>query len=112
MSQGGATNSGPAELPLSPMEDSLTRSRTSSISSQTSEASLFAPVPFGKAYPMPSDIESASEMEDSGIALNTVSKEDLYQYFKKMERRSQRYKYKFTQVCAIHHMLFLTEVIL
>ena len=106
MSHSGATNSsGPAELPLSHMNDSMTRSRTSSISSQTSDASLFAPIPFGKSHPMPSDVES--EMEDSGIALNTVSKDDLYQYFKKMERRSERYKYKFTQVCVIHNRIVI-----
>ena len=100
MAQAGDPSDGrPAELPLSPMgEPSSTRSRTSSISSQTSDASLFGPIPVGKAHPLPSDVESSSEVEDSGIAVNTMSKDDLYQFYKKMERRCQRYKYKFTQV--------------
>ena len=92
--------SSPAELPVTPIQDAgITRSRTSSISSQTSEASLFGPLPTPHRYhALPSDIESASEVEDSGVAVHTVSKEDLYQYFRKMERRSEKYKAKFVQV--------------
>lgn len=98
MAQGGPSDSRPAELPVSPMPESSTRSRTSSVSSQASEASLFGPIPVGKVHALPSDVESSSEMEDSGIAVNTMSKDDLYQFYKKMERRCQRYKYKFSQV--------------
>ena len=44
------------------------------------------------------DMESASEVEDSGVMVNSMSKEDLYRYFVKMQRRSEKYKSKFMQV--------------
>ena len=93
---------GPAELFVTTVQDlgtSISRSRTSSFSSQTSEASLFGPLPTPSRYQtLPSDIES--EVDDSGIAASTVSKEDLYRYYRKMEHRSDRYKAKFVQVVS------------
>ena len=44
------------------------------------------------------DVESASEVEDSGVAVSSLSKEDLYRHFMKQQRRSEKYKAKFVQV--------------
>ena len=72
------------------------RSRASSISSLTSETSSFFPnISFGPQY-LPSDVES--EMEESTTDLSGVSKEDLYAYVKKFERRAFKYKSKFMEV--------------
>ena len=35
------------------------------------------------------------KVEDAGPSLNTVSKEDLYRHFLKMQRRSEKYRGKF-----------------
>ena len=93
-------NDGPAELPVSPMsQDHVTRSRTSSVSSVNSEPALFpAYTTPQRQYYMPSDIESASEYEDSSPSIDHLSKDDLFQLYAKMQRRSQRYKAKCTQV--------------
>ena len=45
-------------------------------------------------------MESASEVEDSGVAIGAMNKEDLYRHFTRMQRRSEKYKAKFTQ--ALH----------
>lgn len=77
-------------------------SRASSISSLTSEpASFFPNISFAPHY-LPSDVES--EMEDSSTDLGGVSKEDLYAYVKKFERRAFKYKSKFMEVnlCSIN----------
>ena len=44
------------------------------------------------------DVESASEVEDSGVAVSSLSKEDLNRSFVRMQRRSEKYKAKFVQV--------------
>ena len=44
------------------------------------------------------DVESASEVEDSGVTVSALSKEDLYRSFVRMQRRSEKYKAKFVQV--------------
>ena len=63
------------------------------------DASFFSPIPMqARSFAMPSDVESASEVEDSGVGPHTVTKEDLYQHFRKMQRRSEKYKAKFMQV--------------
>ena len=73
------------------------RSRTSSISSVTSDSSFFTNVSFPQHhYTLPSDMES--EVDESGTDLHTVSKEDLYQYIQKYQRRATRYKGKFIEV--------------
>ena len=51
------------------------------------------------------DIESASEVEDSGVSLHSVTKEQLFQYFRKMQRRSEKYKSKFTQIYQVYRDL-------
>ena len=71
------------------------RSRASSISSLTSETSYFPNISFGPQY-LPSDVES--EMEESTTDLSGISKEDLYNYVKKFERRAFKYKSKFMEV--------------
>ena len=92
----------PAQISVSQQfHEHVPRSRNSSISSQASDASFFSPVPSTSRahFPLPSDVESASEIEDSsGMVLHTTTKEDLYQYFRKMQRRSEKYKAKFAQV--------------
>ena len=102
----GEYDASPAELPITPLQEHHSRSRTSSISSVTSDASLFTPVSFAhRQYVLPSDAESCSEVEDTGPTLNTVSKEDLYRHFLKMQRRSERYKGKFGQVVSAYKEL-------
>jgi len=65
------------------------RSRTSSISSVTSDASFFTNVSFGQQhYTLPSDMES--EMDESGTDMTTVSKEELFHYIQKYQRRATR----------------------
>ena len=76
------------------------RSRTSSISSVTSDSSFFTNVSFPQHhYTLPSDMES--EMDESGTDLHTVSKEELYQYIQKFQRRATRYKGKFMEVGCV-----------
>lgn len=75
------------------------RSRTSSISSMTSENSFFPNVSFSHSYYVPSDVES--EMEEASVNLSSVSKEDLYAFVKRFERRAFKYKSKFMEVCLI-----------
>ena len=90
----GEYDASPAELPITPHSEHHSRSRTSSFSSVTSDASIFAPVSFSqRQYVLLSDAES--EVEDAGPSLNTVSKEDLYRHFLKMQRRSEKYRGKF-----------------
>ncbi|KAH3894605.1 hypothetical protein DPMN_018762 [Dreissena polymorpha] len=56
----------------------------------TSEGSFFTNMSFSNMqYNLPSDLES--EMDESGTDLNTVSKEDLYHYIQKYQRRATRY---------------------
>ncbi|XP_055959282.1 golgin subfamily A member 4 [Patella vulgata] len=77
------------------------RSRTSSISSVTSDSSFFQNVSFTQHhYSLPSDIES--EVEDSSVNLESVSKDDLYLYIKKYERRAVKYKSKFMELMTIY----------
>ncbi len=53
----------PAQLEISQSHEAGSRSRTSSISSQASEASsLFTPVTMGHRHHLPSDVESISEV--------------------------------------------------
>jgi hypothetical protein len=78
------------------------RSRSSSVSSQASDtSSLFTPVSLvstARRTNIPSDVESsASELADD-VALEGTTKEQLYQYFRRMERRSAKYKARYTQV--------------
>lgn len=53
---------------------------------------------------LPSDVESASEFEDSASASGgqatptSVTKEELYQRYLKMQRRSEKFKMKLMQV--------------
>ena len=92
---------GPAEISVTGNTGTPTRSRTSSFSSVTSDTSSFfgsVSVPLRHNYAVPSDMESASEVEDSGVALNTVTKEDLFRMFRKMQQRSTKYKTKLMQV--------------
>ena len=66
------------------------RSRASSISSVTSDSSFFTNVSFPQhQYTLPSDMES--EMDESGTDLHTVSKEDLYHYIQKYQKRATRF---------------------
>ena len=54
-----------------------------------------------RQYGIPSDVDSASEIEDSsGVALGSVTKEKLYQSYLKMQKRSEKYKGKFSQVLS------------
>ncbi|XP_060588973.1 golgin subfamily A member 4-like [Ruditapes philippinarum] len=77
------------------------RSRTSSISSMTSDSSFFTNVSFPQHhYSLPSDMES--EMDESGTDLNTVSKEDLYHYIQKYQKRATRYKSKFMELVTVY----------
>ncbi len=63
-----------------------------------------------RQYGIPSDVDSASEIDDSsGVALGSVTKEKLYQSYLKMQRRGEKYKGKFTQVLScklLPHGLF------
>ena len=72
------------------------RSRTSSLSSMTSESSFFPSVSFSSSHYVPSDAES--EMEETSVNLSAVSKEDLYAFVKRFERRAFKYKSKFMEV--------------
>ena len=59
----GEYDASPAELPITPHSEHHSRSRTSSFSSITSDASMFAPVSFSqRQYVLPSDAESCSEV--------------------------------------------------
>ena len=76
------------------------RSRASSISSLTSETSSFFPNISFAPQDLPSDVES--EMDESSTDLSGVSKEDLYTYVKKFERRAFKYKSKFMDVSRFY----------
>lgn len=77
------------------------RSRTSSISSVTSDSSFFTNVSFPQLhYTLPSDMES--EMEQSGTDLHTVTKEDLFHYIQKYQQRATRYKSKFIELITAY----------
>ncbi|KAH9513358.1 Golgin sub A member 4 [Bulinus truncatus] len=76
------------------------RSRTSSISSMTSDSSFFPNVSFSHSYYMPSDVES--EMEETSVNLSSVSKEDLYAFVKRFERRAFKYKSKFMELAVAY----------
>ena len=81
------------------------RSRTSSVSSQASDSSLFSPVAdkLSKHRFLPSETESASESEDShSIMLHSVSKDELYSYYCLMQEKSKKYRWKFSQVSFFH----------
>ncbi len=84
------------------LQESVNRSRTSSVSSVDTEASMFSPLSLPpRHYALPSDVDSASEVEDaSSVAVGAITKEQLYQSFLKVQRRSEKYKGKFTQVCV------------
>lgn len=86
------------------------RSRTSSISSVASDTSFFPNISFTAQYIIPSDVES--EMEDSSTDLSGVTKEDLYTYVKKFERRAFKYKSKFMEVSDIFCYSVLVLVII
>ena len=98
--------SGQIKRPISSSTEHMTRSRTSSLSSEVSDASLFSPVTFPqRQYVLPSDVESASEFEDSASASGShsavptsVSKEELFQRYLKIQRRSEKFKTKLMQV--------------
>ena len=81
----------------------MTRSRTSSTSSMDTEASMFSPLTFPqRQYVVPSDVDSASEVDDtSSVAVGAVTKEQLYQSYLKVQRRAEKYKGKFSQVCML-----------
>lgn len=74
------------------------RSRQSSISSVASDSPFMTPLSFPQQqqYVLPSDIES--EMDEPMSSLDAFSKDDLYTYVKKYERKATRYKTKFTEV--------------
>ena len=67
------------------------------------EASMFSPLTFPqRQYVVPSDVDSASEVDDtSSVAVGAVTKEQLYQSYLKVQRRAEKYKGKFSQVCKI-----------
>ena len=73
----GEYDASPAELPITPHSEHHSRSRTSSFSSITSDASMFAPVSFSqRQYVLPSDAESCSEVCIRGHPeLSSFSKE-------------------------------------
>ena len=88
-------------------------SRASSVSSLTSESSSYFPnISFAPHY-LPSDVES--EMDESSTDLSGVSKEDLYTYVKKFERRAFKYKSKFMEVnlyfCVRGIILYLKSAV-
>lgn len=72
------------------------RSRASSISSVASDSSFFTNVSFSHPQYVPSDIES--EIEETSVNLDAISKEELYTYVKKYERRVIKYKTKYMEV--------------
>ncbi|KAJ8314173.1 hypothetical protein KUTeg_008734 [Tegillarca granosa] len=77
-----------------------TRSRTSSISSVTSD-SFFANTSIAhQHYQLPSDIES--EIEEQSTNYESYSKEDLYSIIKRYERRALKYKSKFMEIGTIY----------
>ncbi|CAG5123064.1 unnamed protein product, partial [Candidula unifasciata] len=76
------------------------RSRTSSISSMTSDNSFFPNVSFSHSYYVPSDVES--EIDESSVNLSAVSKEDLYAFVKRFERRAFKYKSKFMELATAY----------
>lgn len=79
------------------------RSRTSSISSQTSDASFMTPssssVMGQSPYPF-DDKASVSEAEadDHSAVIASMTKEELYQLYSRCQRRGQQYKWKYMQV--------------
>ena len=76
------------------------RSRTSSVSSQASDSYFVSPPAFpSRQLPLPSDVESiTSEAEDAGVSLDLISKEELYRCYCRMQQRSTKYRWKFSQV--------------
>ena len=77
------------------------RSRTSSISSVTSDSSFFNNSSFGTHhYQLPSDVES--EIDESASNLESYSKDELYMLLKRFERRAYKYKSKFMEVAAAY----------
>ena len=92
-----SVDDGPAQLPVTPIQDHHSRSRTSSTSSMASESPLFPSFQTPqRQYVVPSDIESEAEEHD--INLDHVAKEDLFYRVKKMERSILRYRTKYTQL--------------
>jgi len=80
------------------------RSRTSSISSVTSDSSFFNNSSFGTHhYQLPSDVES--EIDESASNLESYSKDDLYMLLKRFERRAYKYKSKFMEVMIWNYLL-------
>ncbi|XP_041365531.1 golgin subfamily A member 4-like isoform X2 [Gigantopelta aegis] len=77
------------------------RSRTSSFSSVASDSSFYQnPISFAQPQYIPSDVES--EVEESPDSLDSISKEDLYTYIKKYERRAIKYKTKFLELATVY----------
>ena len=104
-----ANTPGPAVLDLSGLDPFTSninlshgsRSRTSSVSSQASD-SFFSPsnIPASSRHlTLPSDVESiTSEAESGGASLDVISKEEMYKYYCRVQQRSQKYRWKFSQV--------------
>lgn len=81
--------------PIFPLE----RNRSLSVSSTGSQPPLlptYHSTP--SSYCVQSDLESASEVEDSGLNLDLVSKDQLYQAFLKAKSRYLRYKSRYGDV--------------
>lgn len=77
---------------------SISRSRSSSTSSQASDAFTSVTSKTRRAF-MYSDVDSASDVPDeTTFSVDNVSKEELYQFFRKMEHRCAKYKARFRQV--------------
>lgn len=80
------------------------RSRTSSISSVTSDSSFFNNSSYTTHhYQLPSDVES--EIDESASNLESYSKDDLYMLLKRFERRAYKYKSKFMEVMIWNYLL-------
>ncbi|XP_039275332.1 golgin subfamily A member 4-like [Nilaparvata lugens] len=97
-----------ASLDASFSHDTSTRSRKSSVSSVTSDASSFFPryEPSSNSFHLQSDLESASEVEDSlNVQLDRVSKENLYEAYRKLRMRYNKYKGRFVDLAEHYRRL-------
>ncbi|RZF47178.1 hypothetical protein LSTR_LSTR004887 [Laodelphax striatellus] len=103
---GQTTAASPLDASFS--HDVSSRSRKSSISSVASDVSSFFPryEPSSNSFHLQSDLESASEVEDSlNVQLERVSKENLYEAYRKLRMRYNKYKGRFVDLAEHYRRL-------
>lgn len=89
---------------ISPL--SVSRSRTSSVSSQASDVSFATPI--SAVIPGALDLDgSVSEVETDSASMNAMNKDELYQMYRKVQQHSRQYKSAYLQVSDPIVLLFV-----